>query len=307
MLSYICVPFGYLMKWCWQLVGNYGVAIILFTLLTTIVLLPIGIWIHKNSILMVKIQPEINFLKADNFGNPDAITDGQARIFKKAHYHPLITIIPLVLQVILLLAVVEIVENPVDYLGTVPSTGFLGMDLAVVPKDVWGLYILVPILAATSSWLMCFTQNLSNVLQHEQSKWNKYGMIVLNIVLSLYLGLFVPTGVAVYWMASNLSAIAQMYALNAVINPKKYVDYEMLEESRKALANVKSFVKDDKSDAHYKENKKREKADYKNFKNIVGKHVVFYSEKSGFYKYYKDIIAEMLKRSNLSIHYITNV
>ena len=306
MLSYICVPFGYLMKWCWQLVGNYGVAIILFTLLTTIVLLPIGIWIHKNSILMVKIQPEINFLKADNFGNPDAITDGQARIFKKAHYHPLITIIPLVLQVILLLAVVEIVENPVEYLGTSPSTEFLFMDLAVVPNDAWGLYVFVPIVAAFSSWLMCFTQNLSNVLQHEQGKLNKYGMIVLNIVLSLYLGLFVPSGVAIYWMASNLSAIAQMYALNAVINPKKYVDYELLEESRKALATVKSFVQDDKSDEKYKENKKREKADYKSFKKIVGKHVVFYSEKSGFYRYYKDIIAEMLKRSNLTIHYITN-
>lgn len=304
--SYICVPFGYLMKWCYELVGNYGVAIILFTLLTKIVLMPISVWIQKNSILMVKIQPEINFLKANNYGNLDVIADGQAKIYKKAHYHPLITIIPLILQIILLLAVVEIVENPATYLGTNPSPDFLGMDLYVMPADVWGLYVLVPIIAGASAWVMVFTQNLSNVLQHEQSKWNQYGMMILSVGLSLYLGLFVPTGVAVYWVASNLMAVAQMYLLNVLINPKKYVDYELLEESRKALAIVKSFVKDDKSDAQYKENKKREKSDYKSFKKIVNKHVVFYSERSGFYRYYKDLIAEMLKRSNLTIHYITN-
>ena len=80
-------------------------------------------------------------------------------------------------------------------------------------------------------------------------------MMILSVGLSLYLGLFVPTGVAVYWVASNLMAVGQMYLLNALINPKKYVDYELLEESRKALAIVKSFVKDDKDDGRYKENK----------------------------------------------------
>lgn len=304
--SYICIPFGYLMKWCWQLVGDYGTAIILFTLLTKIALMPISVWIQKNSILMVKIQPEINFLKANNYGNLDAIADGQAKIYKKAHYRPLITIIPLILQIVLLLAVVEIIEDPVKYIGVSPAVNFLGIDLSVMPSDVWGAYIFVPIVAGFSAWVMCFTQNLSNVLQHEQSKWNQYGMMILSVGLSLYLGLFVQTGIALYWVASNLMAVAQMYLLNVLINPKKYVDYELLEESRKALATVKSYVKDDKSDGFYRENKKREKADYKRFKNIVNKHIVFYSEKSGFYRYYKDLIAELIKRSNLTIHYITN-
>ncbi|MDE6398088.1 MAG: CDP-glycerol glycerophosphotransferase family protein, partial [Clostridiales bacterium] len=52
--------------------------------------------------------------------------------------------------------------------------------------------------------------------------------------------------------------------------------------------------------------REREKRDYKKFKHVVNKHIVFYSEKSGFYKYYKDIINELLARSNLTIHYVTN-
>ena len=55
-LNFVCIPFGTLMKWCWQLVGNYGAAILLFTLATKLILLPLSVWVHKNSILMVKIQ-----------------------------------------------------------------------------------------------------------------------------------------------------------------------------------------------------------------------------------------------------------
>ncbi len=351
------------MKGLWLLVGNYGAAIVLFTLASKIILFPVSAWIQKNSILMVKIQPEINFLKANYSGNLDAIADGQSKLYKREHYHPMLSLIPLAIQILLLLAVVYIIYNPMGYLfgvsnstvnalanhigadtgesgfqlaviqaikdGTInaatPVEGisaaeladviskvssfelsFWGMNLCSVPSKVLGWYLLLPVVAGFSSWIMCFTQNLSNVIQHEQGKLNKYGIMAVSVLLSLYLGFFVPAGIAVYWIASNLLSIAQMYILNAIINPKKYVDYEMLEKSRKALADSKAFGKMDKKDPLYKQMKARQRQDYKKFMHIVNKHIVFYSEKSGFYKYYKDLIAELLKRSNLVIHYVTN-
>ena len=51
---------GYVMYFCYYLVHNYGLAIILFTLISKIVLLPVSVWVQKNSIKMVKMQPEIN-------------------------------------------------------------------------------------------------------------------------------------------------------------------------------------------------------------------------------------------------------
>lgn len=361
-IYYICVPLGYLMKWCYMLVKNYGVAIILFTLLTKIVLMPISVWIQKNSIRMVKMQPDINFIKANLNGNIDAITEEQSKLYKREKYHPMLSIIPLILQIVLLLAVIYIIDHPLSYLfgasestlksiasaanlkggseaqleiieliknGTINSStviegvdpnvlanlvnrvsnfklNFLGCNLSVVTIDVWGWYTLVPIMAGFSSFLMCWTQNLSNVLQREQSNWNKYGIMILSIGLSLYLGLFVAAGTALYWIASNLMSIAVMYLLNWIINPKKYVDYARLEASRKALADAKAFGTLDKKNPLYKQMKAKEKVDYKKFKHITNKHIVIYSEKSGFYKYYKDIIDELLKRSNLTIHYVTN-
>ncbi len=85
---------------------------------------------------------------------------------------------------------------------------------------------------------MCAAQNQSNVLQAEQDNWNKYGMLILSVGLSLYLGWFVSVGVALYWVASNLFSIAQLYLLNMAIDPKKYVDYARLEESKKQLSGI---------------------------------------------------------------------
>ena len=354
-MYYICLPLGYLMKWCWMLVGNYGLAIILFTLATKIVLLPLSVWIHKNSIQMVKIQPDINFLKANHYGDMDTIADEQSKLYKKHHYRPMLSLVPLAVQIILLLGVVEIIYHPLDYLfslnadtvramadvcGIATDTSsyqlalieavkggsldgvaelasviepiksfdgeFLGFNLSTVPSEAWGIYILMPIIAGLSSFLMCWTQNISNVLQHEQSKLNQYGMTVLSVGISLYLGIGVPAGIAWYWVAGNLLSIAQMYALNAVINPKKYVDYDALEKSRKALADIEALESGKKRDPKYKEHKAREKQDYKRFFHVVNKHLVIYSEKSGFYKYFEAIIDSLLKKSNIVVHYISN-
>ena len=362
-MYYICIPFGYLMKWCWQIVGNYGWAIVLFTLATKIVLLPFSVWVHKNSINMVKIQPAVNFLKANHYGDMDTFADEQAKLFKKENYHPLLSLIPLVLQIILLLGVVQTIYHPLDYLfgvdagviralaeaiqantedssyqlmivdaiqngtitaatvipGVSPETlaaviesvqgfdiTFLGINLLAVPAQVWGAYVLVPVVAGISSWLLCFTQNRSNVIQHEQGKLSKYGLMVVSVGISLYLGIGVPAGIAMYWVAGNILSIVQMYILNAAINPKKYVDYEELEKSRRALAELEQLDGDNKKSPAYKANLAREKKDYKRFFSIVNKHVVFYSEKSGFYKYFEAIIDALLKKSSVTIHYVTN-
>ena len=55
-----------------------------------------------------------------------------------------------------------------------------------------------------------------------------------------------------------------------------------------------------------KEMKKREKEDYKRFFSIGNKHLVVYSESSGFYKYFQAVIEYLLNHSTLTIHYVTN-
>lgn len=362
---------GYVMAWCYRLISNYGIAIILFTFISKIVILPISIWVQKNSIKMVKMQPEINRIKTRFFGDKDSIADEQSKLFKQEKYNPLASLIPLAVQIILLLGLVAVIYHPLDYLlhlpadvidafnslivtltgadpesssiqlavvenikngayesqflalqpqfsdidiaGTLDSIknlnmGFLGINLSWVPAEVGGIDIIVPFAAGFSAWLLCVAQNASNVLQAEQSKLNKYGMMVLSVGLSLYLGWFVPAGVALYWIASNLFAILQLYLLNWAINPKDYVDYEDLENSKNELMALQEIGGSSTKKKIFTKNPyaRRERADYKRFFSVVNKHLVFYSENNGFYKYYQGIIEYILKNTNIVIHYITS-
>lgn len=360
--SIIGYPLGFIMKWCYNFLGDYGFAIILFTLVTKFILLPLSIWVQKNSIKMVQMQPSINRIKSKFFGDADAIADEESKLYKEYKYNPLASIIPLAAQIILLMGVVAVIYNPFEYLfnmnaeligrinqvasnlsginiadssiqltaieyiknpvysaefSAIEGIGsyleliknfrlsFFGINLSYTPSIVWGITTLVPIVAGLSSFWLCIAQNTANVLQVEQSKFSQWSMLALSVGLSLYLGFFVPAGIALYWIASNLFAIAQLYLLNMAIPPKKYVDYAELEASREELAQLNAMV-EKKKPFQKDENAKRERADYKRFFSIKNKHLVFYSERSGFYKYYKELIEFILAKTTVAIHYITN-
>ena len=281
-MEYLGRFFSILLNWCNGLTGNFWWAIVAFTLLTKILLLPVSVLVQKNSIKMVKMYPEMNRIKAKYFGNKDKISEEQYLLYKRENYHPMLDLIPTILQLVILMGVVK-----------------------AIPASEERSPLYMPILAALSALVMCLAQNRSNVLQSEQSKANQWGTLVFSVALSLYLGLFVSKGVAFYWICSNLMATAQMYLLNACISPKKYIDYDALAQSRKELEKVEKMSAVTKH-KRPKELVRREKADYKRFLAFPNKQIVFYSEKNGFYKYFRDVIAAIQRRTDIIIHYISS-
>lgn len=295
--------FTWLVNKCYFVCGNYGLAIILFTFVSKLILLPVSVWVQKNSIKMVKMQPEINDIKVRYFGDKDLIAQEQAKIFKREKYNPFASVIPMLIQIVLLVGVMEAIKAGIE--NPAISMDFYGINLSFIPAEKGGILIVSPIAAGCSALILCIAQNAANVLQVEQSKWSKYGVLLFSVGLSLYLGWYVSVGVALYWTASNLLAVAMLYILNIIINPHKYVDYEMLNESKEKLKELEGINRGRRKrigDALTK----RERADYKRFFSVINKHIVFYSESSGFYKYYRGIIEYLLENTNVIIHYITS-
>ena len=281
-MKYLGSFFGIILSWCEKLTGNFWWAIVVFTFITKLILLPVSVLVQKNSIKMVRMYPEMNRIKAKYFGNKDKISEEQYQLYKQENYHPMLDLMPTVLQLIILMGVVR----------AIPGTDERSP-------------IYMPILTAVSALVMCLAQNRSNVLQSEQGKANKWGTLIFSVGLSLYLGLFVSAGVAFYWICSNLMATVQMYILNVCINPKKYIDYKSLDESKKALDKIQK-MSDSRKHKRSRELIKREKADFKRFINFENKQIVFYSEKNGFYKYFKDVIELILRKTDIIVHYVSS-
>lgn len=359
------IPLGFLMYLCFKVTNNYGIAIIVFTLLTKVILYPLNIMVQKNSIKMVKIQPELNNITAQFPENPDRAQEEQLKLYKREKYHPLAGLIPMMIQIPLVLGVMQVIYNPLQHLLRLPANvitafsnhtmellnmteagssiqvkvinliqhqefidsfrslnipgadieaalhtiqsfnmTFLGIDLSAVPSlGNWNVLLLVPLIAGASSLLLCICQNHVNVLQKEQGFLGRWGMAVFLVLFSLYFAMIVPAGVGVYWAASNLFAILAMYLVNWMYKPRDYIDYEALEKSKEALAESKDLAKKLQLS---REDKQRAKADYKLFCKDEQKEVIFYAEKSGFYKYFKNVIEYILQNSDIKIHYVTS-
>lgn len=292
-MEYIAIPLNALMALCYNWTGSYLMAIIVFTLLTKVILFPISCWMQRESIKMVQLTPDLNALKIKYYGDKDTVAEETQKLYKQKKYHPIASTIPMIIQLVLLMGVIAAVK------------AMLGGDTtsiyAQIPSQLGGVSLLMPVAAGVAALLLGIGQNKLNPLQKEQSKREQWMTNGLSILISLSLGAFVTVGVCAYWIASNLFSILNQAALNLVIRPAKYIDYDALHKSQKELESINAM-----SAGVSKEDKKREKADYKRFFSVANKHLVFYSESSGFYKYYRATIAYLLSHTNIIVHYVTS-
>lgn len=109
----------------YQHVPQFPLAILVLTLLTKVILFPLSLWLHKNTIKMAKIQGEINRIKCNYFGNGEKISEEQARLFKEVGYNPFLSVLPLMVQILLLVSLIDIIYHPLTYLSQISSEELL--------------------------------------------------------------------------------------------------------------------------------------------------------------------------------------
>ncbi|KGF13301.1 membrane protein [Lancefieldella parvula DNF00906] len=292
--------FSLIVQPAYDLTGSWWAAIFLFTLATKIILMPLALWTQQNSIVMVRLMPETFRLKTRYFGDRETIEERSNELNKKAGYHPLLSLIPLAIQVVILFGLVDVIHGITD--SGAPGTEFLGMTPIIDGGITW----IMPLAAALSSVALGLASNKLNPLQREQSRAEKNTTNGLSIAMSLVLAVYVVCGMAFYWVCSNLLSILVQIVCNIIIDPRKQVDYDDLNAARDEFeamdAATKSTHKWFQRDPHAA----REKEDYKRFFDTIGKHLVFYSESSGFYKYFQGAIEWLLANSDIRIHYVTS-
>ncbi|MDR0491155.1 MAG: membrane protein insertase YidC [Oscillospiraceae bacterium] len=286
--------FGLLMRLCYIITGNFGWTIVIFTLLVKAVLFPISLISQKNSIIMVKIKPLLDDLQARYEGELETLMKEQKALYRKEKYSPLKAILPLLVQIPVIIGVISVVYNPARHLGAGIDPYFFGADMLALPGN-----LTVPLLAIASTALLCVIQNKYNVISREQGFVGKWGITIGLVAFTGWFSFACPSGVGLYWTYGNLFGIIVLAICNLVYAPKKFIDYEnrsikpKLTKTEKAAARERRALE-----------KIREKDDMKRFFSTP-KELVFYSDSSGFYKYFQHFIEYILENSDITVHYLT--
>lgn len=137
MLDAIATPFGYLMKFFYQMTGNYAIALILFAILVKLVLLPISIRQQKNSVKQAELRPKERAIRKRYEGRTDQearlqMTTELQQMYKDENYSLAGGCLPMLIQLPIIIILYNIVQNPLTYISRLGSEAISAVQSRVL-------------------------------------------------------------------------------------------------------------------------------------------------------------------------------
>lgn len=121
MIKFFANLFGYFLNYIYNLLGNYGLAIILFSIMIKIILLPITIKQQKTMKKTAKIQTKLKEIQEKYKNNTEKINQETIELYKKENMSPLSGCLGAIIQIILLFSVFYLVRSPLTYMKKIDN------------------------------------------------------------------------------------------------------------------------------------------------------------------------------------------
>jgi YidC/Oxa1 family membrane protein insertase len=188
-----------------------GFAIIIFTIIIRLALLPLTMQQMRSSKAMQRLQPEIKALQKKHSGDREKIAAETMALYKEHGVNPAMGCLPLVLQMPVLFALYAALSN----LGT--SDPVFGAPWAWLSSlnqpDVFQiggvtLPFILPVLAAVTQWVQ---QRMMTPQTDDPQQKLQNQMMQFMPLMMLWFGLSFSAGLALYWVTQNVVGIVQQY------------------------------------------------------------------------------------------------
>jgi YidC/Oxa1 family membrane protein insertase len=208
-----------LLQFFYTLIHNWGVAIILVTIVVKIVTFPLTQKSFKSTSRMQSLGPKLEELKKKYKDNPAKMNQEMAAIYKREGINPVSGCLPMLLQIPVFFALYGLFNNHFDLRGA----AFFGWinDLsapdsiwnfapATVPFFGWSDVRLLPVLFVATQLISSKMMQTPSSVSNTQMKMMTYGIPVVFFFV-LY---DVPSGLLVYWIVQNVLSVVQQFFIN---------------------------------------------------------------------------------------------
>ncbi len=215
-MGIIALPFLQLLELFHHFAPNYGVAIILLTVIVRLATLPMSIKGQRSMMKMQRLQPQVERIREKFKDDQERLNREMVDLYKRNHVNPLGGCLPMGVQLPVFIALYEALLNAIQ-LRHAPFFGWIKdlsapdcMPVSWMPRlpylDCHGIPVLVGLLVVTG-----FLQQWMAPKQPDpgQQKMMMYMPIVFSLIF-----VNLPAGLTLYYLASNLLGIAQQFVLN---------------------------------------------------------------------------------------------
>lgn len=141
MFSLFATPLGWIMKGCYKLIGNYGLALLLFTLLTRLLMLPMSIKQQKSTARMSMLAPELDKLKKKYAKNQQKLNEETMLLYQREGVSPMASCLPMLISMLILFSMIPVIYGPLTYVSDLDKSSITKSnntitEIAVISKDM---------------------------------------------------------------------------------------------------------------------------------------------------------------------------
>ena len=206
-------PCLWLMNYLYGIIPNYGVAIIILTILSKILLWPLGTKSYKSMSQMKKLQPLLQEIREKYKNDRKKMNEEVMRLHRTYGINPLGGCLPMVVQIPVFFALYRMLDQAIElrhapffgWINDLSAPDRLGNFTFAIPfmEPPYGIPVLTLIMGATMFWQQKMTPPAGDPTQAK--------MMLLMPVVFTFIFINFSSGLVLYWLVNNILSIGQQY------------------------------------------------------------------------------------------------
>jgi YidC/Oxa1 family membrane protein insertase len=211
--TFVAIPMLQALSFLHRITGNYGVAILVLTVIIKLLFYPLTKKSFESMKAMQKLQPEMAKIRERLQEKPEEMNKEIMELYKRHKVNPLGGCLPMVLQLPVFFGLYSALRNAIE----LRHATFIGWITDLSAPDRLGS-IQLPFVAHAGIPVLTLTMGVSMFLQQwmTPSAADPSQQRVMMIMPLMFTFMFInfPAGLSLYWLANNILTIAQQYSIN---------------------------------------------------------------------------------------------
>jgi YidC/Oxa1 family membrane protein insertase len=250
-MGFVAKPIGYLLALIYKLVGNYGISLIILTVIVKLVLYPLYAKQIKSTANMTDMSEKSKEIQKRYANDREKMNEEMQKLYAESGFNPMSGCLPMLIQFPIIMGLFALLRNPMKYMPDDPSLMFANHESFLWIKDLAqpDLWIL-PIAAGLATF---FAFSMNSAMTMQQPGANPGQQKAMNAIMKYFFPLSIlwlarsyPAGLAIYWAGGqfmqiffNLRINKIKDQMNAEREKKKLTERAEKELARKKRARMK--------------------------------------------------------------------
>ncbi|MDD2190442.1 MAG: YidC/Oxa1 family membrane protein insertase [Eubacteriales bacterium] len=228
-IGVIARPLGMLLSFLYNYIDNYGITLIIFTIIVKVCLFPLYADQVKHTAKMSAFQPKIQALQKKYANDKETLNLKMMELYKEEKFNPMRGCLPMLLQMPIIFGLFALLRNPTMFIESDKMLMAVHEAFLWIPDlsqpDPW----ILPILAGFSTFISFRQtqqqqqQQMSAMPENSMTSMMKMMQYFFPIMI-VWMGRSFPAGLTVYWFIGTVLQIFQTRGLNRW--RKKLIDAE---------------------------------------------------------------------------------